>query len=261
MRYSNLIRIIRFMSLFLIICLVIVSLRPLFHYAQDSQEIPVELVKKVAEYQAHEKWGEVQVGPTETYYGLDGIPMVYVFTIYKGKDSIPTNGIILGSVHDARKVRITAEEHLKKIATVSDWSEIKKARQELEDAWKNIRQTEKFGTLIISANSDHPPVITIYDGLAPHFSSLEDAKEVAIKELNVSDINIHKLLYLGNMVFVFQFSNGLKNVFVNAMDLRPLSDETIKAIANTARSSEQIARSKEKWLRLKQILNYSEEQK
>lgn len=228
----------------------------------DIRIVSEELASRVAHYYATLKggfieWDQVQISSPVTYYDLNNVPAVYVFTIYKGDGLFPTEEAILNNVSTNREKRLKAEELLREAKEASNIALTEDAKTKISEAWRLMRDEQEFGTLIIGANEEHSPAIAKYNGLPPHLVGLYDAVEIAKEKLQLDNVEVSKYLWPGIFEACFEISSGTKTIFVNMYSFKVYTEKEFIP-REAEKSEEKKEKIKSKWKVIKDLVGWKE---
>ncbi len=180
-------------------------------YGQEEGDfVPVRLAKKAALHYAQEVFGQLKFWQIRTCYNVDDDPSAYVVTFYSGSGQRPNLNDVIRKTAAERTKRIELEEQL---AQENQTTPAQRAviAGKISKAWTRMRQEQDFVTVITSATSGRPPIMQMYRGLPPHIVGLEDAREVARKQLKSQNIRLKKLIHYGLFDFTFEFEEVVES--------------------------------------------------
>jgi hypothetical protein len=123
--------------------------------------VPFELAKKAAMQKAEQEWGQVAVGPNETYYDLNEEPIAYAFVFKMNSMGAFEEKEILLQV-------TTGNDYIQRCITV-------KSYDEMDKAIKQRNGTDIFGTIVVSARYEISPIIMYQHSLPVRYTLYNDA--------------------------------------------------------------------------------------
>jgi len=173
---------------------------------QDTNVVDINLAKFAALQYADKFYGNdysaLQVYNVETYYDLVNQPAVYAITLTSTEGQIP----ILEELRTEVQHKYSAIKQLKESLLLIDSEPISgKAKSKLtsgvriqiKELEKQLRQSDRFITILCGATEQHVPVIRAYRGLPEHITSLPHIQDKIISTPELSNLRPLRVYYLG----------------------------------------------------------------
>ena len=116
----------------------------------------------------NDTWGKATIDEGTVYYGRDGDPAVYCFTVALGIETELSSQAILDQVEKNRKGRQAAEETLRSAIAEEDQEKAAYARSLVNQEWAKMRDEGHFATVYMSGNEEKTEPLQYYQGLPLH---------------------------------------------------------------------------------------------
>jgi hypothetical protein len=174
--------------------------------SQAVQEVSFDLAKKAAEQFSSKVFGEASVGLPQLYFGIDGKPAAYVFTVCLSREIFPSEKDILDSIARGSAIEIEGVK--------TRDSELIRIGRELKLGSGN------FGSIMVSATYDKGPVIAYSHGLPSHYTARMGALKKAAEAYGSSEFTISRLIYYSPLDLWFEMSRNGAEKMISMFDSR-----------------------------------------
>lgn len=147
-------------------------------------------------------YGDLYIYNETTYYNLEDQPEVYAFTLCSDVNNVPDlnqlKKIIQDNYNDVTKMR----ESLNAVASepISGKSKaeiISGLRKQIKTTKQQLRQDDRFVTVLCGATEEHVPVLRAHKGLPEHLTLLPDIQQALHANPELADYQPCRIHYLG----------------------------------------------------------------
>jgi len=221
--------------------------------------VPMPLIKHIALAKSRETWGAGALGEPVPLADLNGDVIVYMFPYRIGRDKFPDYDEILAGISEGRELQNTIKnsglekardmyakmDHKKpqpKADTIVSQSEMPgltpmpSVRPDgsisEKNEWLEVNRfaagkaigADEFGTILVSAGFDDPPVPAYFHFLAPYYTNFDLALEKAEQELG-QGASLRTIYFMGLEGQYLEFANDGGTVIVHGQSLEKKSPD------------------------------------
>jgi len=246
------------------------------HYAATAEEyrISYELGAEIALMYARHIFGDGALGNGLVAYDLSGDPKAYVFPYAIGFSGFPSDENVMRELGAARALVPQLEAKLAEVreqvfAKPEDleWEqstnkqflqvpeELQRAELELEQARKSSWGTGRYGTIVVAAHRDLPPILNYGGGLPHHYTWRQHAEQAAMEALRTQAVKLTRYYYdtCFDNIFEFTCATG-ETVWVRLFPLRVVEPHSVRS-RGTIMTEEEVNWVQKQWQLVRELLS------
>jgi len=172
-------------------------------YSQDLIEL--ETAKEIAKFYAEQRWEHVNIFDYRLYIDpMTDEPKAYVFSIYIGASEMPTKT----EVNDKIESGFLLMNESKETLNIKDKKVYKDNNKIIVEAYREMLQSDNFGTIIIGATSEMQPFIARYGGLPSFLHAQFNRKSSFLNKFDNGNLVVEKWLWFGSAILGCSFKHG-----------------------------------------------------
>lgn len=170
-----------------------------------------------------ESYKEFYVYDETTYYDLEDQPDVYAVTLCSDVNDIPDLNELKVTIQDKYNdikrmedsIAVIENEPLSGKAKAELMSNL---RKQIKTIQKQLRQEDRFVTILCGATEEHVPVLRAHKGLPEHLTLLPNLQEILSSDPELSDYQPDRIHYLGLFDLGYALKKGNKENSKKAAD-------------------------------------------
>jgi hypothetical protein len=197
--------------------------------------VPIETAEAIAVKEATLEWPGARLATTIPYYDFDGTVSAYACVFSLHAEPFPDYGSLLDAVKTGRALS-------RRAAALGDTA----LGHRGEDLSFGVN---RYGTVVIAARTDQTPILETANCLPRFFTTLDRAQS-RTRELLGGGARFTKIYYQAPEDEWFGFTNGQKEIFINAYSLKIYDRSHIVPQAARAIKDELAVRLNQSWDRL-----------